>query len=225
MAQKINPTSFRIGIQKSWILTLQSYGKNLKISKISLQFLWVLTLLKLFSKKLLFTSYSFIISQSQIFFIFYFFHEQKKTTFLSVFFKHCQIYFRNWFLVPSKIRFFYKSKFFLSSSLVLSYAATLIRKSWSLKKIVLLITQLLNLSLNKTKVINSKFGLKRVKLKGFKVDLNGRFENSKSQMSSYYQQVVGTLPLISLNNHIEFSSLTVLTKLGSCTIRIWLFFN
>ena len=119
----------------------------------------------------------------------------------------------------SKLNFFVISNF-CSAQLITFYFNYLVQQNIIFRKAVLVLVSTLILKINSFKVIYSKFGLKKLKLKGFKLKLSGRFENSKNQMSKKLEQTVGVLSLLSLNSYIEFFDLNICSKLGTCSFKI-----
>nr|YP_009295190.1 ribosomal protein S3 [Dasya binghamiae]AOH77202.1 ribosomal protein S3 [Dasya binghamiae] len=79
--------------------------------------------------------------------------------------------------------------------------------------------------MNTNKISLCKKGPQKLILKGYKITLSGRFENTKNPMSKTYTTKNGFITLTSLNNNIDFISKNLYTKLGICNIKIWLFYK
>ena len=88
-----------------------------------------------------------------------------------------------------------------------------------------MVVLILKQQVGQTKLIISKAGLKKIILKGFKVVIVGRFENSKTQMARRVSYKFGLLSLLSLNSFVEFSNIDVNSPLGTYNFKIWLFYH
>lgn len=230
MAQKLNPKSIRLGITQLWNIFVQPYGSNYKIlilfffnylkswffffkifskNKIfinSIEF-WHTNsnlLIKVYTNKFNFKYYSNKYLKKIIYILFYWFYFNK-------------------FI---KIYFYTNNLKFYTSSLLLTYLEHLYKNlNYTPKKIIAILSLLLKKISTQNKITLSKKGPLKLKLKGYKIILNGRFENSKNQMAKKLIIKHGSLKLISINNYIDFSNKNFHTKLGACNIKLWLFYK
>lgn len=227
MAQKINPTSFRIGKQFPWIFVYQPYGKFLtKFSFHHSLFGFFLFLNKLyFSKK--FSASSSINVLPKSFFVVTNFLDLKllKPSVLENKESQILLYPKNWYPKNSKFKLFISNNYFYSAQILTFYFRSLLSYNSNFRKSSLILVKLLSQQINKNKLIYSKFGIKKIKFKGFKIKISGRFENSKTQMSKKLEQTIGSLSLLSVNSYIEFFDLNICSKLGVCSFKIWLFYQ
>nr|WQF69670.1 ribosomal protein S3 [Ceramothamnion sp.] len=228
MSQKINPTSFRIGQQLSWNIVHQSYGKKLLNSSLDIFKLgFFLFLFNRLSKYLVSNSFNFCVLPHKFFIVTLLTHLNvtKKKLFLE---KHtyCVLTkFKNWYPIESNFLFFVSSNEFCSAQAISFYFNILVKEKIIFRKALLILINLLTSQLQTKKIIYSKFGVKKIKFKGFKVKLTGRFENSKNQMSKNMEHIVGSLSLLSIESYTEFSELNIYSKLGVCNFKIWLFYQ
>nr|YP_011017824.1 ribosomal protein S3 [Pseudoceramium tenerrimum]WQF69700.1 ribosomal protein S3 [Pseudoceramium tenerrimum]WQF69736.1 ribosomal protein S3 [Pseudoceramium tenerrimum] len=220
MAQKTNPTSVKLGQQFPWFITYQGYGKSLR----NLPYYYYLTL-----------NFSFFCSQLQStakYFNVYF--TSKTTTFTinlisnnseqNLFLKQANATIPKLFK-KSTVQYFVivsQLDFAVNISFLFKF---LIEQKIMFRKATLILKKLLKLQLGKTKLVYLKFGVKKVKLHGFKFSLTGRFENTKNQMSKKIEYSEGSLSLISIQSETEFFTLNIYSKLGVCNFKIWLFYN
>ena len=220
MSKKINPTSSRIGIQLQWRQTLQNYNFKSPILKHRI-------------KKLNYPVVNLQLNSKPAFFIFF----NKINSQISVAKQNSSIYLHSLDpkLIPinliiktlpaPKCYVFNVASIAASANLVTSYALFLFKNQVPLRKILLLLNFLLKSHLKMHKVVNTKIGVQIFFLKGFSFSVSGRFENSSTQMSKTIKQTVGTLPLVTLENYIEFSTIPLFFKLGKCNLKVWLFYS
>ena len=95
-----------------------------------------------------------------------------------------------------------------------------IYKIKSPKKILQYAFKVLNNQRKNIQVKNTIFGIKTVELKGFKVEISGCFESSRSQMAKTIKCNFGIIPLTQLNGYIDYSKNTFFTKFGACGLKI-----
>ena len=95
-----------------------------------------------------------------------------------------------------------------------------LKKLYSPKKILQFIYNILKKQANSTKVKYTVNGLKVIELKGFKLEISGCFESSRSQMAKIVKCNFGTIPLTKINGYIDYSTNTLFTKFGSCGFKI-----
>ena len=220
MAQKLNPTSIRIGQYSPWIITYQTYGK-------SLYYFSYYHFFFLFS--FFFTFFNFFSTLSNIFLLdnkIYLFVNTSTTKS-----NHAKLRFglkkiKRWPRITNqpKFRFFPVSNILNLASSISFYFQFLFFKKIIFRKIILILAKLLRQQIGTTKLVFLKFGLKKVKLKGFKLKLTGRFENTKNQMAKKVEYAEGSLSLLPVNSVIEFFTLNIYSKLGVCNFKIWLFY-
>ena len=98
------------------------------------------------------------------------------------------------------------------------------QKRSSTKKILQLVYKTLKSRSNSVQIKYTINGLKIAELKGFKIEISGCFESSRSQMAKTIKCNFGTIPLTKLNGYIDYSSSTFFTKFGSCGLKVWLFY-
>nr|YP_009500463.1 ribosomal protein S3 [Gracilariopsis heteroclada]AXE43625.1 ribosomal protein S3 [Gracilariopsis heteroclada] len=229
MAKKINPTSLRLGITQVWDFTLQNYGKLTSRN--------ILYTLKRLQLKNVITQFfnlnKFLVGEQEI----WYYHNN---LFLNIYFtdyiiKNCSKYpsilhsisslIFEWFSLKVRLRIFRKTVWASTPNMLISYADYLIKQHKNPNKVLWQLCQFLKTHLNSTKVIYSTKGIHLVYLKGFQVRLVGRFDNTKNQMSKNIQQGFGALSLMSLKSRVEFVHKELYTKLGSCGLQIWLFYE
>lgn len=100
-----------------------------------------------------------------------------------------------------------------------------VQKLNSPKKILQFIYNILKFQSKKKVIKYTIYGIKIVELKGFKIEISGCFEASRSQMSKTIKCNFGIIPLSKLNGYIDYSTDTFFTKFGSCGLKIWLFYE
>nr|AEX37513.1 ribosomal protein S3 [Gracilariopsis lemaneiformis] len=229
MAKKINPISLRLGLTQVWDFTLQNYGKL--ISWYVLLLLKQLQLKKVVTQifninKFLVGDQEFWYYHNNLFFNIYFTdHIIKNPNKYSLILKNISLLIFEWFSLKVQLRIFKKTNWVTTPNLLISYANYLLKYHKNPNKVLWQLCQFLETNLNRTKVVYSSKGIRLVNLKGFKIRLVGRFDNTKNQMSKSIQQGLGVLSLMSLKNRVEFVNRELYTKLGSCGLQIWLFYE
>nr|YP_009511866.1 ribosomal protein S3 [Hydropuntia rangiferina]AXI97743.1 ribosomal protein S3 [Hydropuntia rangiferina]UAD89769.1 ribosomal protein S3 [Hydropuntia rangiferina] len=229
MTRKINPISLRLGLFQVWDFTIQNYTK--------LDYYYVLSFFKQFQlndiilkilkfNRFLISDKDFLYINHKLFLNIYVIDinsslQNKYLLVISELSKSLS----DWFSLKVYLRIYRKIDYMLTSNLVLNYAIYLIEQNQNFNKVLWLINQFILNHLNKVKVVYCTKGVRYVYLKGFKIQLVGRFSNTKNQMAKSIQQSFGSLSLISLKNYVEFSQKDLYTKLGSCGLRIWLFYE
>nr|YP_009490454.1 ribosomal protein S3 [Gracilaria textorii]AWH62613.1 ribosomal protein S3 [Gracilaria textorii] len=229
MTRKVNPISLKLGLTQVWDFTIQNYSK--------LNYCYALTFLKQFqiekiiSKILRANKFSvndkeFWYFNNKLFLNIYIvevlINQADKYLFLIQ--KLSELIF-NWFSLKIYLRIYKRIYWITTSNLILSYASYLFAQNKSPNKILWQVCTFLNKHRYHSKVVYSTKGIRLVYLKGFKVRLVGRFDNTKSQMAKSIQQSSGSLSLVSLKNQVEFTQKNLYTKLGSCGLQIWLFYE
>nr|WOA02282.1 ribosomal protein S3 [Gloiopeltis furcata] len=226
MAQKTNPISFRLGSTRVWDSTLQVYGKSY-----SNYFLPLHSYLA--SKSYLQRHFSFNTFAPEIYEL-----EFRKNAMLVnirnshlVNFSYCLPHKTSnkitdkFFAGTILFRFFPKAGELPDVVRLAHYARYLLEMNTPPKKVIWSLHHLVKLSTNLRKVFYYKFGLLNARLKGFKVQMSGRFSNSKNQMAQTIVYKVGLLPLTCIKSSVDYLNIKVHTKLGSCGLQIWLFYE
>ena len=71
-----------------------------------------------------------------------------------------------------------------------------------------------------TKVKYTIQGIRLVNLKGFKLEISGCFDSTRSQMAKKLKCNFGQVPLTQLKGYIDYSSYTFFTKSGSHGLKV-----
>nr|YP_009490429.1 ribosomal protein S3 [Gracilaria tenuistipitata]ARU07660.1 ribosomal protein S3 [Gracilaria tenuistipitata]AWH62563.1 ribosomal protein S3 [Gracilaria tenuistipitata]AWH62588.1 ribosomal protein S3 [Gracilaria tenuistipitata var. liui] len=229
MTKKINPISLRLGLTQVWAITIQNYSKlndsyvlsffkHLQVDNI------VTKILR--SNRFLINDKEFWYFNNKLFLNIYYDEpiEYKLDNYLLLIRKLSKVI-SNWFSLKIYLRMYKKIDLVTTSNLISNYALYLFEQNKNPNKVLWQISQFLQRYLNYGKVVYSTKGIRSVYLKGFKIRLIGRFDNTKSQMAKSIQQSSGTLSLISLKNQVEFTQKNLYTKLGNCGLQIWLFYE
>nr|AHX02421.1 ribosomal protein S3 [Ceramium japonicum] len=227
MSQKINPTSLRIGQQFSWNITFQNYGKSLmQLMHYHSNFFFFLFLTqKLKNQNLLLANPKFCVFPSKF-----------RITKIAVRLNSANKYENDikfllslpsllYWLPKNSVLIIFLSSSFCSAQILASYFTFLLEKNIIFRRAVTILVNFLETQIKKQKIVYLKFGLKKIKLKGFKIKLSGRFENTKNQMTKKLEYNIGSLSLLSISSYVEFCSLNIYSKLGVCNFKIWLFYS
>nr|YP_010199586.1 ribosomal protein S3 [Gracilaria cearensis]UAD89444.1 ribosomal protein S3 [Gracilaria cearensis] len=229
MTRKVNPISLRLGLTQVWDFTIQNYSK--------LDYCYALSFLKqlqvenvvnkiLKANKFLVNDKEFWYFNNKLFLNIYIVevvtNYSDKYLFLI---KELSKLMFNWFSLKIYLRIYKRIYWITTSNLILSYVSYLFEQNKNPNKILWQVCVFLKRHLYHSKIVYSKKGIRLVYLKGFKVRLVGRFDNTKSQMAKSIQQSAGSLSLISLKNQVEFVQKNLYTKLGCCGLQIWLFYE
>lgn len=224
MAQKINPTSVRLGKQILWNFTFQHYGKSLfSYSFHNSMYLYLLFLTKVGSIWVPRTKLSLDFFSSNIFLVFTIPVFQKNRFKLQIF-QETLRKIKLWWPEAPKQLFFLTFQPVKSALFVTLYFKLLLERELLVRKVLLLILNLLKQQVGQSKIIYSKSGVRKITLKGFKLVLSGRFENSKNQMAKKLEYTVGSLSLLSLDSYVEYATVNFSSPLGLCNLKIWLFY-
>nr|WCH57655.1 ribosomal protein S3 [Hypnea sp.] len=228
MAQKINPTSLRLGILQLWMLNIPFYGKSFK--PFFLLYHNYLNSYKFLKKLFNLNGFTIIHQQWKI---------QGSNIKLNIyytklFFSNCN-YFKFYKLIYKildklffkkiKIYFYLLPTTFLSNNLLHAYSNYLIYNNASIKKVLWNLSKILEYKVGSLKVISTNLGVKCLELKGYKICISGRIDNSKTQMAKSINFQKGYLCSTSLYNHIIYSKSPLYTKSGVCGVKIWLFYE
>ena len=228
MTQKVNPISTRLGTTQVWDYTFQVYGKFNK--DYHFIFYKVFQMFNLFSYihsylKLQIGSKAIKFSKNWLLLNLYFLYSDDPSL------KHVNLnqisnVIFKWFRIKVFFRPYLKTNRFFSTRLISNYAQHLLINNVSPNKVLRDICYFFEQMLDSEKVVNSVKGPARSKLKGFRISLAGRFDrSSKNQMARLTSQKIGSLPLSYSKSHVEYLNTDFFTKLGTCGIRIWLFYE
>lgn len=230
MAQKINPTSVRLGISQLWMSSIQFYGKSFKSYFLLLHHY---RRSFLFLKKVA-SATGFIINHQQ--------WKIKKSKVIVLNIYHTQSFFVSnanfakfygqiqktlitLFKNNIRICFYLMCVPFLSKNLLYSYSQFLASENLAAKKILWNLSKLLDGYINSLRLIYTPQGFKISKLKGFKIQIVGRIDDSKTQMAKSLNLNVGNLCLTSLEDSVIYSTSILYNRSGTCGLKIWLFYE
>nr|YP_010199686.1 ribosomal protein S3 [Gracilaria domingensis]UAD89594.1 ribosomal protein S3 [Gracilaria domingensis] len=229
MTRKINPISLKLGVTQVWDFTVQNYNKLNYYYTFS--FLKQLQIENIISKILKINQFS--VNDKE----FWYFNDKlflniyivdiignQSDKYLSLIQKLSKLV-SNWFSLEIYLRIYKRIYWITTSNLIISYASYLLEQNKNPNKILWQVCAFLNRHRYHSKIVCSTKGIRVIWLKGFKVRLVGRFDNTKSQMAKSIEQSSGSLSLVSLKNHVEFAQKNLYTKLGSCGLQIWLFYE
>ena len=227
MSQKINPISNKLGINRLWKFEFFNYGKNFKsYTKFITFHNYIFNYLSCFCIKnnLLIESINIIQKNFEICIVI-FLNNVKNIEEVNLSSLSSGVI-SKWINTTLKLYFYRNFNFINSSLLINNYTNFLLtKKENSPKKVLLLIYKILK---NQKKIPKIKYttqGIKILELKGFKIEISGCFESSRSQMSKTIKCNFGTIPLTKLNGYIDYSKTTFFTKFGSCGLKVWLFYK
>lgn len=226
MSKKISSISKYLGLSQNWFINFQPYNKSYNY------FFTCFTLLNS-SKKIIFSNNFFISNYlinflnnfTEISFKIYYFNSfnLQKLQFLYFRLKHFLL--NNFFIDKLGLSFFIDKLGLLSNSFLNYYLNHLVLNlNNSPKKIFNLLIILLKNQLNFTKYLILNSGFRKVQLKGFKVQLKGRFELSKSTLAKTICLKFGNITTNSFNHTLELLQKPLYSKLGKSSIKIWLFY-
>ena len=227
MSQKINPLSNRLGILQLWDYNHHKYGKNFKSYVKFIQFETYITnyINRFLNKHNLLVENINIIQTVQKTVIEIFILDLKnnysfdKKIFLTNTISH-------WLNHPVVVLLYKSNKLGTSSFLITNYVYYLfLQKVSSSKKLLQFVYKILRNQLQRKKIIYTINGVKTIKLKGFKIELSGCFESSRSQMARTVKYSFGSSSLTKLKGYIDYSDNVLFTKFGSCGIKVWLFYE
>lgn len=228
MSQKINPIKNKLGILQTWSDQFTKYGyifKNYKKFVQAKNYSFVYLKRYLYKNKLLIENiefkqltYQFMIKISV------FKLKQNSPIPKSKYVVLNNL--SNWLNFPIKLVLYQKTNLSNSSCLISNYVFhLLLQKRSSVKQILQVLYSILKKQSYQTKLIFTVKGLQLIKLKGFKIEITGCFEASRSQMAKTLKCNFGSSPLTKLNGYIDYSSTRFFTKFGSCGLKLWLFYE
>lgn len=221
MSKKNKSTIIRLGIHSIHNLINQNYGKsyNLYSYNIFLQQYFLYYIKNLFKKNIIIYSYIEIFWLKNLILLNIHYIKKIKNTFLIQKIK-------NTFLNQKiKIRLYQKNIFTTTTLLLSAYSDLLMHKNITHKKSLLILITILNKTLKSTKIVYTKKGPTKLVLLGYKVQIKGRFENTKNQMAKTTTHNYGKISLIVLNSHLDFIFKPIHTKLGTYSLSIWLYYK
>lgn len=225
MSQKINPISFRLGLSQVWNSTFQLYGKNLSFYT---NFLYLKSVLnnyikRYFNSKQIFLGsiHWFILKEKVILLITYksYFNNNFPKLYKLNFLLH---FLNNWNL---KLYLLKQMSWVNTPNLIISYILYNRKKNFTLKKTLKRVIFVLSTHLNSKKIIYNTKGPISLKLKGFKIKISGRFDNTRNQMAKTLSNSKGHLPLSKLNSYVEYHNTEIYTTSGLNNLQVWLFYT
>lgn len=227
MSQKISPTSNKLGITKIWDHGFSKYGQNFKnyvkfiyprnyifnyISQLCLKYDLLIENINIFQTVSNSNIEVFVVSLKDL----YKFNIEKR--YLSVV--------SIWINSSFNLSFYKNLNINRSSLLINNYIFYLFfNKLSSPKKVLQFVFKVLKNQKKKIQIKYTSKGIKVIELKGFKIEITGCFESSRSQMAKIIKCNFGTIPLTKLNGYVDYSKKTLFTKFGSCGLKVWLFYE
>ena len=227
MSQKINPISNKLGILQIWNYNFQNYGKKLKnYTKFNQTQNFLFNYLKrLLNKHDLLVEDIYIIQTIHKTVIKLFIFDENKTSIKLKNYNSLKLI-SHWLDCPVILNFYKRNNLGNSAFLLSNYINYLfLQKVNTPKKILQVIYKILQEQTPKIKIIYTVNGIQIFKLKGFKIEISGCFESSRSQMAKTLKCNFGSVPLTTLKGYVDYSNSTVFTKFGSCGFKIWLFYE
>lgn len=216
MPKRTNPTSLRIGTQYLWKHEVQTYTR--KNSHVIFFSLFVTQKFSFMFRVLQDNNLSYLEDLNLKTF------RDKHITNLKVY-SHPSAILSKPKIFNSNLTIYKFSTTFSSAQLILQHSLFLFKSNrWAAKKLVLFLVLSLQNIFDFKKIVHTKFGPRAVNFKGFKLEFSGRFESSTTQMAKRIVEVSGRLPLTTLNHYVEYASSPLFFKLGSCNLKIWLFY-
>lgn len=227
MSQKINPLSNKLGVIQVWNFNLPIYGKNFtNYTKILKLYNFIFNYIKCYCAKhnLLVESIFINYTTQQVFIRICIAHLQNSFSLQQT--KKLLFTLEKWLHCPIVLTFYKKSEIGSSSLLVNNYLNNLFsQKLTSSKQILQTIYKIFKDQSKKVKIIYTSIGIKKFELKGFKIELSGCFDSSRSRMAKTVKYKFGSVSLTRLKGYIDYSSSTFFTKFGSCGLKLWLFYD
>lgn len=227
MSQKINPTNNKLGVLRNWNCQFQKYGKTFRgYNKFIQPKNYSSVYLKRFIQQnnVLIENIEFLQSSSQLLIKLFIFKLNLNDFHLKN--QVCLNTLSNWFKYPVKLLFYQKNNLTNSSFLINNYISYLfIVKEIPIKQILQLVYSSLQKQSLQTTIIYTIKGIRLAKFKGFKLEVTGCFEASRSQMSKTLKCNFGSSTLTRLNGYVSYSNNQFFTKFGSCGIKLWLFYD
>lgn len=226
MSKKISSTSKYLGISQDWFVNFQHYGNfylNFFISFLNIYNFLNLIIRESFKtnifvlKKQIYICFKFIQLNLKIFYL------QGNLNSLNLFYHKINMLFLNNFIFNLKIKLFF-SKFNFFSKQFLEVYLEYLSLFNAPKKIFNLVIILLKNHLRSTNMFYLNSGLKKVQLRGFKIQLKGRYEVSKSTLAKKQLLKLGQVTSNNLDNLLDLVNKDFYSKLGKSTLKIWFFY-
>lgn len=226
MSQKVNSKNQRIGVNINWPIKIQKYGKSFcKTIKLFYEYKkgWTLVfnlfkLEKMFIDNIELKHYNSNVILN-IFILIKYNKLKVKKIFINWF---------HWLYSNKNLKIYiYTNKNKIYTSNILWFYINYLNNNlkYNTKKILAILTLLLKKKLNSKVIIFTKVGPTFLVLKGYKIQLKGRLDNQKSQMSKKTTFKKGSINLTKLNNYVDFKNIQIYTKLGNCNFKVWLFYK
>ena len=226
MSKKISSTSNYLGISNNWLVNLQYYGKinylfyfsffnllNIIFKKFNKNKLFISNIILNFTKNL-------IKINSKLVNLYNF-----DTNIILNFYRNLLSFIKNNFSSSNlKLKFYLDKENWLSNKFMFMYLDYLFL-NFSPKQIFNLLIIFLKNQLGNTKYVYFNFGFKKVVFKGFKIQLKGRYELTRSTLSKNIFFKYGCVTTNSFNKNFEFLSKIIFSKLGKSSIKIWFFYS
>nr|YP_010944677.1 ribosomal protein S3 [Palisada intermedia]WMC20771.1 ribosomal protein S3 [Palisada intermedia] len=226
MSKKISSTSKYLGISRDWFVNFQHYG-NFYLN-FFFSFLNIYNLLNFIIRNVVKTNIFVLKKQIYLFFntmelnlnLFYL---KRNVNLTNLFYNKINSILLNNFFFNVKINFFSNNFNFFSKQFLEAYLEYL-SFSNSPKTIFNLVIVLLKNQINKTTIFFFNSGLRKIQLKGFKIQLKGRYELSKSTLAKKQFLKFGQVTSNNLNNLLDLLNKDFYSKLGKSTLKIWFFY-
>lgn len=227
MSQKINPISNKLGILQIWNYNFQNYGKKLKnYTKFTQTLNFIFDYInRVFNKSDLLLEDIYIVQTFQKSIIKLFIFDENKSQ-LKLKNHNWTKLISHWLNCPVILNFYKINNLGNSTFLLSNYINYLfLQKTNPPKKILQIVYKILQEQTVKTKIIYTINGIQIFKLKGFKIEISGCFDSSRSQMAKTLKCNFGSVPLTKLKGYVDYSSNVIFTKFGSCGFKIWFFYE
>ena len=233
MSKKISSASKYLGVSQKWLVTSQYYNKFYYFLTISLtNFINSLDLIRriLYSKHLhvnfdraLFSKNRLLISLNALYFNKFLennlFNKKQSFRFYSERFQT-----NNFISLGVRTRLYLSKPKILSAKLIDLYLNH-IQHFYPPKKLFNFILLLLKTQIKKPKIVQGNHGLMRMYMEGFKIQLKGRYEVSKSTLAKSLFFKTGQVNSNNLNGNLELLSKNIYSKLGAASIKVWFFYS
>lgn len=226
MSKKISSTSKYLGISRDWFVNFQFYGKFYLNFFFFLNFYKLLNLLfrKILNNKLFISNITvyFLLELIELNIGITFFQKNNNVNLIKLQYNSINLFLlNNLFKINFKI---YLNKLSWFSKLFIEMYIEYLVLIYNPKKIFNLLVILLKNQLNKVNILYLNSGLKKIQLKGFKIQLKGRYELSKSTLARKSFFKFGQVTSNNLNSLLYSSYKDIYSKLGKSTIKIWYFY-
>jgi hypothetical protein len=227
MSQKINPINNKLGVLRVWNYNFQKYGKTFKgynksIRPKNYSSIYLNRVIQ--QNNSIIESIEFLQSSHHVSIKLFIFKLNVKDFKLKI--QECLNVISYWIKCPIKILVYQKNTLMNSSFLINNYIFYLFFiRSTPIKQILQLLYSILKKQSSQTVLLYTTKGIQLAKFKGFKIEVTGCFESSRSQMSKTLKCNFGSITLTKLNGYVNYSNEHFFTKFGSCGIKLWLFYD